>query len=134
MPSRKERNSSRCNPACPAPGLMLWEAKEGCESFLRDEAQRSVASPRSLLPLLQSRWWFLLEGGGFTRILTLHYICAHQTYLRAVGGTQPAGGVGKAEALTRDALCGKLYDSTAGTDLQGGMLTRSVVLSGSTYE
>lgn len=86
--------------------------------------------------MLQSRWWFLLEEGGFTRILTLHYICAHQAYLgggqRAAGATQPAGGVGKVEALSGEALCGKLCDSTTGIDLQGVMLTQSV-LAGSTY-
>lgn len=42
------RNSSQCSSACPAPGLMLWEAKEGNESFFRHKAQRSAASPRPL--------------------------------------------------------------------------------------
>lgn len=34
--------------ACPAPGLVLWEAKEGKQSFPRHQSQRPSVSPRSL--------------------------------------------------------------------------------------
>lgn len=34
--------------ACSAPGLVLWEAKEGKQSFPRHQSQRPSVSPRSL--------------------------------------------------------------------------------------
>lgn len=53
--------------ACPAPGLMLWEAKEGKQSLPRHWSQRLSVSPRSLATAAVMQVLVLPSGRKVTR-------------------------------------------------------------------